>query len=125
MFTLLFRSDIDTLQFQMTFEIPKIKVKANYESSGVLILVQASGSGNYWGEYGEILYYEVRNPMVTDVLHLADGVKAKVYFKASPQETEEGFTFLNIEQVKMDFSVKDIKMGVTNIANGNTIIRKY
>lgn len=47
-----YRSDIETLQFQMTFEIPRIKVRAQYESSGVLILVQASGSGQYWGEYG-------------------------------------------------------------------------
>lgn len=37
----------------MTLEIPRIKVRAQYESSGVLILVQASGSGEYWGEYGE------------------------------------------------------------------------
>lgn len=47
-----------------------------------------------------------------------------MYFKASPQPTEEGFTFMNIESVKMDFSVRDIKMGVNNIANGNSIIRK-
>lgn len=53
-----------------------------------------------------------------------EGVKAKVYFKASPQPTEEGFTFMNIEAVKMDFSVRDIKMGVDNIANGNSIIRE-
>ena len=50
---LCFRSDIDTLQFQMTFEIPHIRVKAQYRSSGVLILVKASGSGEYWGEYGK------------------------------------------------------------------------
>lgn len=47
-------SDVDTLQFQLTLEIPKIKVRAQYRSSGVLILVQASGAGDYWGQYGEI-----------------------------------------------------------------------
>lgn len=35
----------------MTFEIPRINVKAQYRSSGVLILVRASGAGDYWGEY--------------------------------------------------------------------------
>lgn len=30
------RSDIDTYQFQLTYEIPRIKVKANFRSSGVL-----------------------------------------------------------------------------------------
>lgn len=51
-FLVFFRSDIDTLQFQMTFEIPHIRVRAQYRSSGVLILVKASGAGDYWGEYG-------------------------------------------------------------------------
>lgn len=37
----------------MTFDIPRIQVKAQYRSSGVLILVQASGAGEYWGEYRE------------------------------------------------------------------------
>lgn len=32
---------------------------------------------------------------------------------------------MNIESVKMDFSVRDIKMGVNNIANGNSIIREF
>lgn len=55
---------------------------------------------------------------------VSEGVKAKVYFKASPQPTDDGYTFMNIDSVKMDFSVQDIKMGVDNIANGNSIIRK-
>lgn len=47
------RSDLETNQFQITFYIPKVSVRAQYESSGVLILVQASGGGDYWGEYGK------------------------------------------------------------------------
>nr|XP_023025369.1 uncharacterized protein LOC111513398 [Leptinotarsa decemlineata] len=45
------RSDIETGQYQLTMYIPKINVRAKYESSGVLILIQATGGGNYWGEY--------------------------------------------------------------------------
>lgn len=55
-----------------------------------------------------------------------EGVRAKVYFKALPvPDIENGLTFLTLDQVKMDFSVKDIKMGVDNIANGNALIRKF
>jgi hypothetical protein len=54
----LIRSDIETLQFQLTLDIPKIKTTSQYKSSGVLILLQASGSGDYWGEYGMV--YEVK-----------------------------------------------------------------
>lgn len=56
---------------------------------------------------------------------IVEGVRAKVYFKAIPELDEEsGLTFLTVDKVKMDFSVKDIQMGVDNVANGNTIIRK-
>lgn len=48
-----FRSDIETNQFQFTLYIPKISARAKYVSTGVLILVQASGGGDYWGEYGK------------------------------------------------------------------------
>lgn len=48
-----FRSDLDTLQFQLSIYIPHIAVRAQYRSSGVLILVRASGGGDYWGEYGK------------------------------------------------------------------------
>lgn len=98
------RSDIETLQYQLTFEIPRIVVNAKYASSGVLLLVQASGKGDYWGEY--------RN------------VKAKVYLKAVPDFEEDGLTYLKVETAKLDFSVKGIRMGVENIENGNAVIRK-
>ncbi|KAG4080290.1 hypothetical protein HA402_010782 [Bradysia odoriphaga] len=98
------KSDIETHQYQLTFEIPKISVKAQYRSSGVLILVRASGAGDYWGEY--------------------QGVRAKAYFKAIPELDEvSGLTFLTVDKVKIDFSVKDITMGVDNVANGNTVIQ--
>lgn len=48
-----YSSDLETLQFQLTCEIPHIKVRSQYRSTGVLILVKASGAGDYWGEYGE------------------------------------------------------------------------
>ncbi|KAH8310043.1 hypothetical protein KR044_011153, partial [Drosophila immigrans] len=96
------RSDLDSLQFQLTCEIPRIRVKAQYRSTGVLILVKASGAGDYWGEY--------------------EGVKAKIYFKALANDGPDGRTYLSTDSVKMDFNVKDIQMGVDNIANGNSVI---
>lgn len=54
-----------------------------------------------------------------------EGVKAKVYMKTSPYQGDDGFTYLNVDQAKMDFSVKEIKMGVENISNSNAILRKF
>uniref|UniRef100_A0A336MHW3 CSON001961 protein n=1 Tax=Culicoides sonorensis TaxID=179676 RepID=A0A336MHW3_CULSO len=97
------RSDIDSLQYQLTFEIPRIVVSANYDSSGVLLLVKASGKGDYWGEY--------------------ENVKAKVYFKAIPAYEENGLTYMTVETAKLDFSVKDIRMGVENLEQGNAVLQ--
>lgn len=44
----------DEVQLQLAFSIPKIRAAARYRSSGTLILVQASGAGDYWGEYGKL-----------------------------------------------------------------------
>ncbi|CAA9998700.1 unnamed protein product [Nesidiocoris tenuis] len=95
------RSDIDSLQFQLSFFIPRIQVRAKYRSSGVLIMVQASGGGDYWGKY--------------------EGVKAKVYIRASKQDID-GSTYLALEDLKMDFSVHDIQMGIENVHNNNAVI---
>ncbi|KAJ8673662.1 hypothetical protein QAD02_004924 [Eretmocerus hayati] len=92
----------DEVQLQLALSIPKIKAAAKYRSSGTLILVQASGAGDYWGEY--------------------DGVKAKVFIRAKPYEAQ-GKKFLRLQQLKMDFTVRDLKMGVENVHGGNTIIQ--
>lgn len=48
----------DEVQLQLALSIPKIRATAKYRSSGTLILVQASGAGDYWGEYGSYLNFE-------------------------------------------------------------------
>ncbi|CAH2262287.1 protein takeout [Pararge aegeria] len=96
------RSDLDTHQFQLTLSIPHISATARYRSSGILLLVRASGGGDYWGEY--------------------ENVKAKVYFRGEPYE-RDGQTFLQLKQLKLDFSVKDIKMGVENLENSNSVLQ--
>ncbi|KAL1490575.1 hypothetical protein ABEB36_013245 [Hypothenemus hampei] len=97
------RSDIETNQFQFTLYIPKISAKAHYESSGILLLIRASGGGNYWGEY--------------------EGVKVKAYLKAYKVLGDDGFNYLKLKQIKMDFSVKEIQMGVDGIHNGNSVLQ--
>nr|ARD05168.1 juvenile hormone binding protein [Antheraea pernyi] len=95
------RSDLETHQFQLTLFGPHISARARYRSSGILLLVRASGGGDYWGEY--------------------DGVKAKVYFRGEPYQ-RNGRTFLRLKQLKLDFSVRDIQMGVENLQNSNAVL---
>jgi Haemolymph juvenile hormone binding protein (JHBP) len=68
------------------------------------LLIKASGAGEYWGDY--------------------EGVRCKVYFKGVPyQKEDDDRTYLGVESVKMDFSVRDITMGVEN-DNHNRVIRE-
>ncbi|KAG7200232.1 hypothetical protein KM043_017709 [Ampulex compressa] len=92
----------DEVQLQLALNIPKIRAQAKYTSSGTLILVQATGSGDYWGEY--------------------DGVKAKVFIRAKPYALQ-GRRYLRLQQLKMDFSVQNIKMGVENVSDSNMILQ--
>ncbi|KAF7387181.1 hypothetical protein HZH68_012858 [Vespula germanica] len=92
----------DEVQLQLVLSIPRIRAAAKYRSSGTLILVQASGAGDYWGDY--------------------EGVKAKVFIRAKPFIVQDR-RFLRLQQLKMDFSVQDIKMGVENVHDGNTILQ--
>lgn len=96
------RSDIPTYQYQLSFAVPKISVRAQFQSSGILILVPASGGGDYWGEY--------------------EGARAKIYVRCKPVMVQDRI-FLKLEQLKFDFSVKDIRMGVENVHNSNSIIQ--
>ncbi|XP_011631191.1 protein takeout [Pogonomyrmex barbatus] len=91
----------DEIQLQLAFSIPRIRAAARYRSSGTLILVQASGAGDYWGEY--------------------EGVKAKVFIRAKPF-LYESRRYLRLQQLKMDFSVQNIKMGVENVRDSNSIL---
>lgn len=52
---------------------------------------------------------------------ILEGVKAKIYLKANPIP-RNGRTYLELDQLKMDFSIKDIKMGVDNLHNSNAVI---
>ncbi|XP_072764812.1 circadian clock-controlled protein daywake [Anoplolepis gracilipes] len=91
----------DEVQLQLTFHIPKIRAAARYRSSGTLILVQASGAGDYWGQY--------------------EGVDGKVFIRAKPFLVE-GRRYLRLQQLKMDFSVRNIEMGVENVRDTNSIL---
>ncbi|XP_071645748.1 circadian clock-controlled protein daywake [Temnothorax longispinosus] len=91
----------DEVQLQLAFSIPRIRAAARYRSSGTLILVQASGAGDYWGEY--------------------EGVRAKVFIRARPF-AYEGRRYLRLQQLKMDFSVQNIRMGVENVRDTNSIL---
>ncbi|XP_071455445.1 protein takeout [Hetaerina americana] len=95
-------ADVDKLEMQMALKIPKIRAKANYRSSGVLLVVKASGGGDYWGIY--------------------DGVRVVVDFVGSRYVGADGKTYAKVKSVKLDFTVDKIRMGIEKLHNGNQVI---
>lgn len=65
------------------------------------------------------LYYSFSFPF-----YFADGVRAKVYFRAQPH-TVGSHVYLSVEEIKMDFSVQEINMGIRNLHNGNAVLGKF
>ena len=44
----------DSAMFQLSVKLPTVKVKAKYESSGKLLMMESSSSGDYYGNYGKL-----------------------------------------------------------------------
>lgn len=53
-----------------------------------------------------------------------DGVRAKIYFRAQPHQVGN-HVYLSVEEIKMDFSVQDIKMGISNVQNSNAVLGTF
>lgn len=61
--------------------------------------------------------------IVFNFCSIAEGVKAKVFIRAKPFLVQDR-RYLRLQQLKMDFSVQNIRMGVENVRDSNAIIRK-
>lgn len=59
--------------------------------------------------------------LIIIILTFSEGVRAKVYIKGTTV-SRSGQRYMELDDLKMDFSVKDIQMGIKNVHNGNTII---
>ncbi|KAF4514143.1 UNVERIFIED_CONTAM: hypothetical protein B566_EDAN019195, partial [Ephemera danica] len=92
---------MNRLRFRLNFWIPKIWARAKYRSAGTLLMVKASGGGDYWGEY--------------------DGVRAAVVFAAERETREDGREYLRVRDLDMDFHVANIQMGIENLQNSNPV----
>lgn len=68
--------------------------------------------------------YSTTRSVLTYHMFRLGGVRAKVYLRASPHMVD-GQEFLKLEDLKMDFSVKDIQMGIRNVHNGNAVLGQY
>ncbi|XP_066598412.1 protein takeout isoform X2 [Prorops nasuta] len=87
--------------FDAIVRMPALILDAHYSSSGILIILPASGNGTFHARFGD--------------------VKALVKGSVSTQK-KDNKTFLNVEKLDVELRVKDVQMRVRKIFNNNRIL---
>lgn len=94
----------DGKPFEAQIAIPKLNIRAKYQSTGVLIIIPASGNGDFGAVF--------------------DGVIAKVRGYVSFDRRSEG-SFMHVDSLDLDLHVKKVRMNVSKIFNNSKLLSKY
>ncbi|CAH1994659.1 unnamed protein product [Acanthoscelides obtectus] len=90
--------------FESVINIPVLRINSRYESSGVLIILPASGNGTFNGQL--------------------EGVEATVRGRTSIKE-KESLKYLHVDALHVDLVVRNIRLLVKNVYKNNAILSKY
>ncbi|KAK9497010.1 hypothetical protein O3M35_012804 [Rhynocoris fuscipes] len=87
--------------FEAKIKIPKMSIEARYTSTGVLIILPASGNGTF-------------NANLADILATVKGTVREV--------NKNGKDYLHVDKLDVDLAIKDARMSVRKIFNNNRIL---
>ncbi|CAH1994655.1 unnamed protein product [Acanthoscelides obtectus] len=87
--------------FESVINIPVLRINSRYESSGVLIILPASGNGTFNGQL--------------------EGVEATVRGRTSIKE-KESLKYLHVDALHVDLVVRNIRLLVKNVYKNNAIL---
>ncbi|EFA03554.1 uncharacterized protein LOC107398008 [Tribolium castaneum] len=87
--------------FEARINIPLLRINSRYTSSGVLIILPASGNGTF-------------NAQLEDINAVVKGM-VSVHKK-------ENLTFLHVDSLNLDLTVRNLHMSVKNIYKNNRIL---
>ncbi|XP_018574767.1 uncharacterized protein LOC108913665 [Anoplophora glabripennis] len=87
--------------FEAIINIPFLQIHSRYQSSGVLIILPASGNGTFHGKLEEI--------------------KATINGKASINE-KDNLKYLHVDTLDVNILVKNVHLSVSNIYRNNLIL---
>lgn len=90
--------------FEARISIPRLTIRAKYTSSGVLLIIPASGSGDFDA--------------------VLDGVVADVKGQVSTTTKPVG-TFLHVDSLAMELNVKKVRMHIAKVFKNNRILSKF
>lgn len=87
--------------FEAKLYIPSMKIDATYTSSGVLIVLPASGNGTFHAKLG-------------DVTAIVKGTTGNNF--------KGGKEYIHVDKLDINLSIKDVQMTVNKIFNNNRIL---
>lgn len=87
--------------FEVKIKIPKMVLNAQYTSTGILIVIPASGNGTFHADLG-------------DITASGKGVMSSFY--------KNGEEYYKLDKLDFDMDIKDVKMQVKKIFNNNRIL---
>nr|CAD7448425.1 unnamed protein product [Timema bartmani] len=90
--------------FETRILMPELKINARYTSSGVLIIIPASGNGTFHATLG--------------------GVAAILRGTVSSKRKDD-LDYLTVESLNLDLNIKTVRMIVKKVFNNNRILSKY
>ncbi|KAJ4447899.1 hypothetical protein ANN_09908 [Periplaneta americana] len=90
-----------TKPFEAHIHIPELKINARYTSSGVLIILPASGQGNF-------------HSTLSDILATVRGTISSKH--------RDGLDFLHVDTLNIDLNIKTVRMLVKKVFNNNRIL---
>lgn len=90
--------------FEARISIPRLTIRAKYTSSGVLLIIPASGSGDFDA--------------------VLDGVIADIKGQVSTAERDNK-TFLHVDSLAMELNVKKVRMHIAKVFKNNRILSKF
>lgn len=92
--------------FEASISIPRLNIRAKYQSTGVLIIIPASGNGDFAATF--------------------DGVVVKVRGLVSfDQRADIAGTFMHVDSLDLDLVVKKVRMSVSKIFNNSKLLSTY
>lgn len=98
-----FRLSDSNRPFEARIAIPRLIIRAKYSSSGVLLIIPASGAGDFDG--------------------VLDGVVAELKGQVSTEKKTEK-TYLHVDNLAMELNVKKVRMHIAKVFKNNRILSK-
>lgn len=108
--------------FEAVITIPRLIIRAKYSSSGVLIIIPASGAGDFDGVLGTDVNLLVKYFLLI-LYDGTDGVTADLKGTISTEKRATG-THMHVDTLSLELNIKKVRMHIAKVFKNNRILSK-